>query len=832
MSTVTSGASWAEPPRPLPRVVRDHFDPCCVTACGECVWIAGSPGSVVWHSPDNGQTWSSQKLAGPAPINGVHFSTALRGCAVGAFGHLAVTDDGGRTWRSIRGGRRASLLTIQTAAERVPIALITRSAAENGYRTVAALAARHDIGPDGHLDGQLDLRLQTAVLAAGACDSEISWRLPIAAPGLDEDYDRLLNEWTLLTDGRLPETMLGGLVAQLRTWRPSVLVIDDASDEDAAAKLLRQAILHAVAQAADPSRYSEQLTTTGLEPWQVSRVFVRLPEGQEGAPALDPYEILPRHSQTLAMASADAVALLIGEGAPTSGREGYRLIYPEPDPAAPPSRDFFGGLNLSPGGEARRTLAPLTDFDYDQIEHLAQHQRNFAAWSQRALDDGRMAAQLIGQLQDVIGGAPPDQAAIELAALADQYKQRSQWQLAEETLIELVERYPREPAATQAMTWLLQLWTSQEIGWQRLRDVESTRNQVTVRPDVTQSAVRQADRLLQEEAPLDRVRDLSHSADSPLLIQPVGAQLNFGGNEGQRTAEAARWHEQAQALVSSLEQLDPVWFQSPEIQFTYAALLRHRGKFEASDEIYRRYTNDSDPLWQRAARGEAWILGSPTESPKPVTRCRRVAVPPVLDGILSDICWQDALEIEVTAPDAANAAGYVGSRALNADGALAETSGHPEEQAIAMLAYDSRYLYFAASLPRAPELPADPPERSGRTYDADLGGFDQISLQIDVDRDYATCYRLDIDSRGCTRDACWIDQHWDPKWYVANDGEPRRWTVEAAIPLEELVPAPPGRGQTWGVGIVRTMPTLGVESWTHPSGSVARPLTFGLLRFE
>jgi hypothetical protein len=207
-------------------------------------------------------------------------------------------------------------------------------------------------------------------------------------------------------------------------------------------------------------------------------------------------------------------------------------------------------------------------------------------------------------------------------------------------------------------------------------------------------------------------------------------------------------------------------------------------------------------------------------------------VPPVLDGILSDICWQEAVDIELTAAGSANTAGYVGSRAIDADGALAGASGHPDEQAIAMLAYDSRYLYFAASLPRASELPTDAPEHAGRTYDADLSRFDQISLQIDVDRDYATCYRLYIDSRGFTRDACWNAQHWDPKWYVANDGEPRRWTVEAAIPLEELVPSSPSRGQTWGVGIVRTMPTLGIESWTHPSGAVARPLTFGLLRFE
>ena len=67
---------------------------------------------------------------------------------------------------------------------------------------------------------------------------------------------------------------------------------------------------------------------------------------------------------------------------------------------------------------------------------------------------------------------------------------------------------------------------------------------------------------------------------------------------------------------------------------------------------------------------------------------------------------------------------------------------------------------------------------------------------------------------------------------IACDSDPRRWTVEAAIPLQAIVPAPPGKGQTWAAGIVRTMPAEGVQSWTHPTGSVPRPVTFGLVRFD
>jgi hypothetical protein len=107
-----------------------------------------------------------------------------------------------------------------------------------------------------------------------------------------------------------------------------------------------------------------------------------------------------------------------------------------------------------------------------------------------------------------------------------------------------------------------------------------------------------------------------------------------------------------------------------------------------------------------------------------------------------------------------------------------------------------------------------------------------VTLLIDIDRDYATYYRLEVDSRGQTRDVCWTDASWNPQWYVANDADSRRWTIEAAIPLSELAPPGSVRGQFWGLGIVRTMPTVGVESWTHPAGATPRPATFGLMRMK
>jgi hypothetical protein len=284
-----------------------------------------------------------------------------------------------------------------------------------------------------------------------------------------------------------------------------------------------------------------------------------------------------------------------------------------------------------------------------------------------------------------------------------------------------------------------------------------------------------------------------------------------------------------------MERIAPHVFQEPHVQFTYAALLRQRAQYQPADEIYRRFfgVGQGEP-WQRSARGEVWLNAPLSISPKPVLRCKRAKTPPMLDGLLADECWQGTTEITLGNGDEPPQDEFVGTRGMPAEQRrsrdIVRSGGEPRP--IVMLTYDDRFLYFAASVPRVADLPQDKPEYPGRSHDADLSGYDQLSLQIDVDRDYATCYRLDVDSRGQTRDACWIDQQWNPKWYVAADADAGKWTVEAAIPLEELAPTPFAPGTAWAVGIVRTMPTVGVQSWTHPAGAVPRPETFGLLRFE
>jgi hypothetical protein len=102
---------------------------------------------------------------------------------------------------------------------------------------------------------------------------------------------------------------------------------------------------------------------------------------------------------------------------------------------------------------------------------------------------------------------------------------------------------------------------------------------------------------------------------------------------------------------------------------------------------------------------------------------------------------------------------------------------------------------------------------------------------LDVDRDFATYYRLAIDERGWTHESCWHDATWNPSWFVATGGDDKAWTAEAAIPLSELTMMPPSPGASWALGIQRTVPGVGFQSWTQPASPAVSPEGFGYLLF-
>ena len=67
-----------------------------------------------------------------------------------------------------------------------------------------------------------------------------------------------------------------------------------------------------------------------------------------------------------------------------------------------------------------------------------------------------------------------------------------------------------------------------------------------------------------------------------------------------------------------------------------------------------------------------------------------------------------------------------------------------------------------------------------------MTGHDRVDILLDLDRDYQTYYRFQVDHRGCLAEDCWGDKTWNPKYFVGFDATDTGWTAEIAIPFIEL----------------------------------------------
>ncbi len=266
--------------------------------------------------------------------------------------------------------------------------------------------------------------------------------------------------------------------------------------------------------------------------------------------------------------------------------------------------------------------------------------------------------------------------------------------------------------------------------------------------------------------------------------------------------------EQARTYAAWIRQHRPSLYAEPIVRFPLLAAERGPGSGTSGylNSMAKQRPRDA---WWRCAQSELWIASPNRAAPKPIARSQVAPQRPQLDGRLDEPFWQQAEPLTLT-------------------------SRHQDDQdwpATVLLAHDDDYLYLAAQVRKAPgvEYPScDQP----RPRKAELTDRDRIEILIDVDRDYATYYRLIIDSRGWVRDECLGSPDWNPEWYVAAVQDEHHWTIEAAIAWSQLVEQPPMPGAYWALGVQRLVPGRGFQAWNHPARPRITPEGFGLLRFE
>jgi hypothetical protein len=300
--------------------------------------------------------------------------------------------------------------------------------------------------------------------------------------------------------------------------------------------------------------------------------------------------------------------------------------------------------------------------------------------------------------------------------------------------------------------------------------------------------------------------DTVATPDPSRFVTQAG-HLRVNGTEDWLDVELKSQREHALRMAQLIRRTSPTLFQSPEVQLSLASLLRQCNLRELPDERASRPKPGSkkDPL----AANLSLHLDIPTQK---AVNCANTSTRPNLDALISDDCWQKAIEIPLTP----------------------ETNAPPGDapHAFALVAHDSQYLYFALSVPRAAGAPKDGVMTYGRRHDQDLSAFDRVALCFDIDRDFSTWYTIEIDQRGCVAESCCGDPKWNPNMAIAAQADDDHWRIEGAIPFSDLVARTPKAGEEWGLAILRTVPAVRLESWSHPAAVRPRPETFGVLRFQ
>jgi len=815
--TSNGGVSWQSPPTPLPADLRDIVDFKAVAQQGDAIWIAGSPGSVIWHSPDRGRSWYRQSTGNPTPINALHFSSATDGWAVGEFGLILRTSDGGRTWQSNgKANRRAAVLNVAAKAEQISLPVLAKLSAAEGYRSAVWIPARSN----QHNACAQEFRLAEALSLVQGSVGTYDWRFPVDRPDIERDVNRLRQRWMSITEGRLKDAFLRKLVTQIRMFRPALVILQEPGSQDALEQFIYQAAKASVPIAADPTQYIDLVEQLDLQPWKVQKVYTHMPAGSRVHAVIDLNEYLPRLQTTANLAARPAMSLLqqspqISAQHPDSQLESYRQI--DLENSSRQQTHFFAGLILVPGSAARRELPRVDGSLSASRKKILLRQKVVQNYMNGTEDQPREASQLIAHLDRIHQGMPPNEAAESLLQLANQYRQHAQWELAESVLVRLVQKHPDQPAAHAAMRWLTKNWIGVEPTYQRLRQYSVSGGRERISPRIHPGDYLEEPLSKKYAFPLmERLSDNIDTTDLPpadnAIQQTAGTgHVMAGTNVSQELQRLRSWQQRALVLQKIMEKHAPELLRLPDVQLPLSSLKRNPGHLLVTEPHYRPFLQtDTETDWQRTVAAEMWLENPVTMPPKPVISCKRAGQPPVLDAVLSEPCWQNAHAIR-----------------------LKSGTDEPDRTAaLLMVSYDQNYLYLAASVPRRNDVRWQPPDPNNREHDADLRGQDRLVLHFDLDRDYATYYTFQIDQRGWTSEACWEDYRYNPQWFVASQADQNAWRIEAAIPIKEMAPNPPQAKRYWAVGLKRIMPAVGVQSWMQPAEERPRPELFGLMRFD
>ena len=826
LKTANSGVTWEPASGDIPKSISELTDLHTVSHSGSTVLMAGNPASVLLRSVDDGQHFENVVLSAQGHIHRLLFLSDSEVIAAGSFGQILRSSDAGATWSCVRAADfRAGILNLVTDADKAAWQMLARNSAEGGLRAVTLQFSEPLNLQETTTTAARSVtseRSQLACSQLGGNESIADWMFPRTKPEHHRSPEQLMAEWTRRTDGQLARLLPLRVARDLRNWKPSVVVIEPISDDDAVAAIARDVILRAIRIAAgddsdeeSASESSDELSIVGLKPWHVERVFSRASSKQQTGLFFDNAELLPATGTTTGLLCDAILSLFPDDTDATLGlrsRASYELLMDRNDAVGLSS--LIDGLEPGSLKDARR---PMTARSREEIASLEKTLRTahvegvaLQGHSRLAGDADSLTAEL-----ETVGVSLPDLLAVkQLRDLATVNLQQNNMEAFLSIQQEVIRRYPNSEDGRKAAEMLFLFYSSAEARYYRIRNssqspfgMSATMAVPSLDPEQSNPAIPNAN-IVQPKFEAPTALPFSATATDP------SAALQEKWD--QHVATAFR-------ILSSSATSDGVHrAMNPTVVLRHAVNQRNQNRTGEQNNALAELAERDDEFGV-FARSEIQL--SSTALPGvPVYNLQRRSEPPFLDGRLSDSLWENAEEMTLRTFRAKPLSN--GSNAENSK----RSSEDSETSSLAMVAWDEEFLYFAGRFQHDPQHRGPIQLATDRNYDAKHGSRDRFEIEIDTDRDFVTSFQLTVDESGRTSDRCWLLDRWNPKWYVAVDSDDSTWRVEAAIPFSEIAARPAKPGDLWSIKLRRVLPGVLQHELVAPATSVSTNGT-ALVRF-
>ena len=541
----------------------------------------------------------------------------------------------------------------------------------------------------------------------------------------------------------------------IRTWQPSVVVINGSIP-------FTEVATRALA-------LGRKDGTGPLDVWTPDRVAIPSPNGPCRVTA---QQVLPNSGKTAgdhvvisrAMISTPTQPMELWPSEPGFELQALSSI------GRGTSTQLLDGLDIA-GPLPRRPKQRHSTTNLGMIQLLSQKQetlRHLQRWTNNA---GSRLQSWRNEVAQITNPLPAEAAGLWLFELADEYMRNGKPGLAGDTIEFLARRYPDHVFAAQAKSWLVHFYSSLELATATQSDFAQTHVekasanlQLTVPREVIEDGQKKVKWVRQSKDELE-------NAKQALLTNDVSLSEWFK----LRCRKASLMLERAQSENPILS-LDNGW------KFSEAKLIEiHQPDFPP-ENLYRQIssaTGVTDLLAEAASRESRLIkmkrtsTGGDSEPASAEFQPLLAApAPPHLDGLFDEDAWNSG----------GFRAGLI-ERLVPLDRLDLPTSRVALDQA--RFRYDEQFFY-AGFLIQKIKGQSYTPQEGKRIRDPNLEKQDRIVLELDVDRDYRSSFRFVIDSKGRAAEDCAGCVGWNPSWYVAAKQEKNHWSVELAIPLDEL----------------------------------------------